>query len=90
MLALRFLKGAFFHPEYERLRESVFNFVLHRRHDPELLDAIDKNLDRALLRGDFLLAEQSCREHLQASHTVTVRNYWVSVLYAILARLGKL
>jgi len=90
MIALRFCKSVFFHPEYERLREKVYDYVIRRRHDPRLLDAIDNNIDRALLRGDFLLSEQACREYLHASQSIAERNYWVSVLYFILARLDKL
>lgn len=90
VIALRFLKQAFYHPEYERLRESVLDFVGNRRCDPKLLGAIDQNIDRALIRGDFLLSEQACRDHLNASRSNAERNYWVSVLYVILSRLDKL
>jgi hypothetical protein len=55
-----------------------------------MLEALDQNIDRVLLRGDFLLSEPACRENLQASRSVSQRNYWASVLYIIHARLDKL
>ena len=89
-IALRYCKGSFVHNEYERLRGNVLEYVSGHRYDPKLLEALDQNIDRALLRGDFLLSETVCRENLQASGTTAERNYWTSVLYTIHARLGKL
>ena len=90
MITLRYRAGSFVHSEYERLRESVFKFISRRRNDCKLMEAVNKNLDLALLRGDLLLHEQTCRENIQAGRTVAERNYWVCVLYMILARQGKL
>ena len=90
LIALYYKRGKFIHSEYERLRNNVLEYVSEHRYDPELLDTLDKNIDRALLRGDFLLPEQMCREHLLTSHTMSERNYWISVLYVIHARLDKL
>jgi len=89
-ISLRYHKSEFFHQEYERLRKSVLKYVELRRNDPELLRALNKNISRALLRGDFLLNEQACWENLNNSRSITERNYWKSVLYVVLARLDKL
>ena len=78
------------HSEYERLRDAVLDYVSLRRRDPGLLHAIDKNLSHALLRGDFLMSETKCRENLEEASLISERNYWVSVLYIILARMGRL
>jgi len=90
VVTLRYIGGAFIHTEYEKLRNNVLEYVSERRQNARLLEAMDRNIDRALLRGDFLLSEPACRENLLASHTVEQRNYWTSVLYVIHARLGKL
>jgi superfamily II DNA or RNA helicase len=90
LIALHFREGTYIHPEYERLREKALDYVLRRRHDADLLGAINKNLDRTLLRGDFLVSEQKCRENLLSSRTIAERNYWTSTLYLILARLDRL
>jgi len=90
IITLRYMSGAFIHTEYERLRKNVLEYVFQRRHDPELLNALDQNLDLALIRGDFLLPETICRENIQKGDSIAERNYWTSVLYAALARLGKL
>ena len=90
LITLSYLGGAFIHTEYERLRENVLEHVFHRRRDPALLGALDKNLDLALLRGDFLLSETICRENFSKARSIRERNYWASVLYVILMRLGKL
>ena len=90
LIVLRYLRGAFIHSEYERLRRIVLEYVSKHRYDPSLLDILDQNIDLALLRGDFLLSEPACRENLHASRTMQERNYWTSVLYVIHARLGRL
>ena len=90
IISLHYLNGAFVHSEYERLRNNVLEYVSGHRYDPEMLGALNKNIDKVLLRGDFLLSESACRENLQASHTLSERNYWTSALYMIYARLGKL
>ena len=90
IISLHYLSGAFIHFEYERLRKIVLEYVSGHRYDPEMLGALNKNIDKVLLRGDFLLSESACRENLQTSHTISERNYWTSVLYIIHARLGKL
>jgi superfamily II DNA or RNA helicase len=90
MIALHYREGAFIHPLYEKLREKALDHVSRRGHGCGLLDAIDKNLNKALLRGDFLASEQACRENLASSHAIAERNYWASALYLILARLGRL
>ena len=89
-IALRYSNGSFIHNEYERLRRNVLEHVSNHRYDQKMLEALDQNIDRALLRGDFLLSETACRENLQMARTKTERNYWASVLYIIHARLGKL
>jgi superfamily II DNA/RNA helicase len=90
VITLNYNKGLFVHSEYEKLRESVLAYVAQRKNDQELLGALSRNIDRALLRGDFLLSEQMCRESMQSSRSVARRNYWVSVLYIIRARQKKL
>jgi superfamily II DNA/RNA helicase len=90
IISLHYISGAFIHSEYERLRINVLEYVSEHRYDPEMLEALNKNIDKVLLRGDFLLSESACRENLQASHTLSERNYWTSALYMIYARLGKL
>jgi len=90
LIALRYLERVFIHPEYEKLRKNVLEYVFRRRSDHALLSALNQNLSRALLRGDFLLSESQCRENLQNTHSISGRNYWTSVLYVILSRLGKL
>jgi superfamily II DNA or RNA helicase len=89
-IALNYFQEAFIHPEYERLRKEVLDYISRRKKDPALHNAINKNLDQALLRGDFLVSESACRENLRLSKTVTERNYWTSVLYFIHARSGFL
>ena len=90
IVTLRYICGTFIHSEYEKLRNKVLEYVSGRRQNTKLLEVMDRNIDRALLRGDFLLSEPACRENLIASHSVAQRNYWTSVLYVIQARLGKL
>ena len=89
-ISLLYHNSAFYHPEHDKLGKSVLKYVATRRNDPELLRALNENISRALLRGDFLLNEQACRENLNNSRSITERNYWTSVLYMILARLDKL
>lgn len=89
-ITLRYRGGLFVHTEYKRLRDAVLGFVSARRDEPVLVEAMRGNLDKALLRGDFLVHEQTCRDNIQASRSVAERNYWVSVLYLILARQGRL
>jgi len=90
LITLRYVNRAFIHTGFERLRETVMEYVLQRKHDHGLIFAINQNLDRALLHGDFLLSESICRENLSTGRSVAERNYWASVLYIVLARLGKL
>jgi len=90
VIALKYFCGAFVNSEFEKLRNNVLEYVADHRYDPRLLDTLDKNIDRALLRGDFLLSEPVCMENLQASRSVAQRNYWASVLYIVHARLGKI
>ena len=90
LIGLRYIDGAFVHTEYEKLRSNVLEFVSEHRHDPKLPGALCRNIDRALLRGDFLFSESVCRENIQAARSMQERNYWTSVLYVILARLGRL
>ena len=80
VITLRYRDGAFIHTEYERLRDSIMEYVNSRRNDPILLTAINRYLGRELLRGDFLLSESICRENLQATRAISQRNYWTSVL----------
>jgi len=89
-IALRYCNRSFIHNEYERLRRNVLEYVSGHRYDRKMLEELDKNIDRALLRGDFLLSETTCMENLHASLAMAERNYWTSVLYTIHARLGKL
>ena len=90
VLALEYQKGVFHHPEYQRLRETVLQHVAARKNNPALLAALDGYLSRALIRGDFLLPEPVCREHLKAARSGAQRNYWTAVLYAALAARGRL
>jgi len=90
LIDLVYNERTFLHTEYEKLRESVLHFVSSRRHNTDLLDALSQNIDKVLLRGDFLLPETVCRENLHISRSIEERNYWVSALYVILARHGKL
>ena len=87
-ISLQFKMGAFYNEDYETLRARVHVFLQNRNTDKSLREAINRNLDLALARGDFLLPESVCRErHRLASAD---RNYWASVIYAVLARTGKL
>ena len=90
LITLRYLSGAFIHTEYEKLRERVLEYVSARKNDPGLLNAIDRNLDQALLSGDFLLSESDCADNIKNARSVQERNYWASALYIILERAGKL
>ena len=90
IIKLDYLSDTFISSEYEKLREKVIDYTINLRSDSALIDAIDRNLDIALLRGDFLLQETVCTERIQSSTTTNERNYWVCVLYIIFARLGKL
>jgi superfamily II DNA or RNA helicase len=90
MVALHYNKKTFTHLAYEAYRDEVLEFVSKRRTDPDLLYAINYNIDHALIRGDFLFSESICTDNISASRSVSERNYWVSVLYIILARKGKL
>ena len=90
IVTLRYVCGAFIHSEFEKLRNNVLEYVSGRRQNTMMLEVIDRNIDLALLRGDFLLSEPACRANLLTCHSVTQRNYWTSVLYIIHARLGKL
>jgi len=90
IVTLRYIDGAFIHSEYEKLRNNVLEYVSGRRQNTKMLAVMDRNIDLALLRCDFLLSESACRENLLASHSVAQRNYWTSVLYVIHARMGKL
>jgi len=90
LITLRFFGGKATHSEYEKLRGRVLGYVSGHRDDPKLLGALSANLDLVLLRGDFLMHEQACREKLQAAGSIAERQYWTSALYVILARLNKL
>ena len=90
IVTLRYTSGAFIHSGYEKLRNKVLEYVSVRALSTKLLEAMDRNIDRALMRGDFLLSESVCRENLLESKSVAQRNYWTSVLYVIHARMGKL
>jgi len=90
LIALGCREGAFVHPEYERLRGIVQEYVTSRTHDPKLIGALNQNIDKALLRGDFLLSEPQCKDNIRATRNIAEKNYWTSALYVILARLGKL
>gem|GEM_PF-614950 len=86
VITLRYRDGAFVHTEYEDLRNHVRDYVLSKKLDIGLMGALDKNMSLALLRGDFMLSEQRCRDNHQKSRSVQERNYWASVLHIILAR----
>ena len=90
LIALRYHEGDFVHTDYEALRVKTLEFVSCRRHDPGLMDAMNRYIDRALLRGDFLYSEQACRDFISESRNTAERNYWTTVLYIILARMKKL
>jgi len=90
LIALHYKEQAFVHPEYERLRRIVIDFVQERKRDKKLISVLKQNINLALLRGDFLVNETTCAENIQKSTSNTERNYWISVLYIIHARLGKL
>ena len=90
IITLRYKNGAFIHTEYEKLRERVLEYVSGRKNNPELLRAINQNLDQALLCGDFLISEPDCMENIRNARSVQERNYWTSALYIILERKGKL
>jgi len=90
LIALGCAEGTFLHPEYERLRKIVLKYGSSRGYTAELLNALSHNIDLALVRGDFLMSEPDCRENLRSCGKVAERNYWTSVLYVVLARLGKL
>ena len=89
-VALKYDDMKFFHSEYERLRKDVVRYVTQRRQDAQLIGALNQNIDFALLRGDFLVRKDTCMENIRSSKTTAERNYWVSVLYVIHARLGRL
>ena len=90
LITLRYKNGAFVHTEFAKLRESALEYVRKRKNDAVLLGVMDQNLDCALLRGDFLVSETNCKENIRNARTTAERNYWVSALYIILARKGKL
>jgi len=90
LVALHYKEQAFVHSEYERLREVVIDFVQERKRDKKLISVLNQNINLALLRGDFLVNETTCAENIKKSTSNTERNYWISVLYVIYARLGKL
>lgn len=87
-ISLHYRNGALVNEDYETLRDRVNVFLQKNNTDEPLRKAINRNLDLALARGDFLLPEQVCRERHRSS--AEGRNYWASVLYAVLARSGKL
>ena len=90
LITLRYKNGAFIHSEYEKLRANVLEYARKQKNDADLLNAINRNLNRALLRGDFLVSESQCMDNIKNGRNIVERNYWTSVLYAILARQGKL
>jgi hypothetical protein len=81
-------KWGFSHPGYKKLCKKVIDYGISRNYEPEQLNALKAKLDIALLRGDFLLPEKTCREKLSA--LPSERNYWAAVLHVALARLGKI
>ena len=90
MVSLSYRGEMFRNSEYEKLRERVLTEAAARGAGRETLNALYHNMERVLPRGDFLLPEQACREKLRACLPTKERNYWTSVLYAILARVGNL
>ena len=90
VITLQYQADEFVNKEYERLRKIVIEYVISQRDDSELIDAIDRNLRKALIRGDFLISEYNCRERIKLSRSISESNYWKSVLYIILVRLGEI
>ena len=90
LIGLRYFEGLFLHSEYTRLQDAVLGYVSSRRQDAAMLSDLDDNINLALVRGDFLVKESVCLERINSGKSVSERNYWVSVLYVIYARKGKL
>ena len=90
LIEFSYFGGIFASGETEELRINVLSFVKNRRNSPQLLNALDQYMDRAFIRGDYLLAEPVCRENIKNSQSSCAGNYWKAVLYLVLAKEGRL
>lgn len=90
MMNLDFEENRIRYDEYEKLCANVLAYVGRVVTEPGVIAELRRNLELGAVRLDWWLSESECRNRIVAAKTVSDRNYWKSVLYVILERLGKL
>ena len=81
--------GTFINPQYNEWEQMVIQEMLERGHDPEEIVEFMRNADRGLLTEDWLMPEDQIRKRLDAADGKNERNYYISILSIIRARMVK-
>lgn len=90
MMNLSFEENRIRYDEYEKLCANVMAHVGRVITEPRVLAEFRRNLEIGVVRLDWWMSENECRVKIDAAKTARGRNYWKSVLYVILEKLGKL
>ena len=72
--------GIFTYPDYDRLTFDLMKEISCNGAAPEVLNELDRNLKRGLIRGDWQTSEEICIENIKAAENRAERNYWISLL----------
>ena len=69
--------------KYQNLQKKVLDSFDIKESSSDMLRLLKKNINTALVRGDFLLSEDICREHINTSKSKNEKNYWITVLHMV-------
>ncbi len=90
MLYGRFNDGAFHNEHYEVLMRQVILHMEKSALNSKIISTLQQNLELGLIRCDWWMAENDCRSCIELARSKEERNYYIAMLYVILARLDKL
>lgn len=70
-------EDAFYHPYYEAQRRRAMRKFRKKNPDSSLLSEAENCFDRGIVRPDWLLGEEFCRNKIDGAAAVSERNYWI-------------
>lgn len=85
-MAYREAEG-FIHPYYDELTAEAMADIHNRDWDEDQIREFYRNIEMGRIACDWLLTEPACRERIDLAETRAERNYYVTMLLLIKARL---
>lgn len=82
-------KNAFYAPLFEKIKQEAIKIASKNKNiNPEMLIELEKNFEIGIVRNDWYITESQCLQNVDNAATKEEKNYWISMMYLIKAKLS--